>query len=262
MISKYGVIDGKRKWKEYLEKQAYSNSYEYKNLRYGWTLEQYNEYNKKRSSTLDNFMKRHGKILGKEKWEEYRAAQSYTNTLEYFISKYGVTKGEEKWKEYNVAKSKPFDPTYIMEKYDCSLQKALDIISERKKSTNISKTEMLFIDKVLDIIPDIKYTYKTKQFSMWSHQKNCIYMYDLACTKRKKIVEYNGDYWHCNPKIYESDYKLKQSNMRAEEIWDRDKDKISVAESRGFEVKVVWESDFLKDQTKILNEVRYFLDGK
>lgn len=87
-------------------------------------------------------------------------------------------------------------------------------------------------------------------------------MYDLACTKRKKIVEYNGDYWHCNPKIYESDYKLKQSNMRAEEIWDRDKDKISVAESRGFEVKVVWESDFLKDQTKILNEVRYFLDGK
>lgn len=48
--SKYGEIDGMVRWEEYKYKQAYSNSYEYKRDKYGWTLEQYTEYNKSRGS--------------------------------------------------------------------------------------------------------------------------------------------------------------------------------------------------------------------
>jgi hypothetical protein len=48
--SKYGEIDGLVRWEEYKQKQAYSNSFEYKRDKYGWTESQFNEYNKKRGS--------------------------------------------------------------------------------------------------------------------------------------------------------------------------------------------------------------------
>ena len=44
--------------------------------------------------------------------------------------------------------------------------------------------------------------------------KNC---YDF-CWKNK-IVEINGDFWHCNPKIYDKNYYNKMINMTAEDKW-------------------------------------------
>lgn len=49
-IKKYGEIEGEIKWQEYKDKQAYSNSYEYKREKYGWTLEKWEKFNKSRGS--------------------------------------------------------------------------------------------------------------------------------------------------------------------------------------------------------------------
>lgn len=49
-IKRYGVTDGEIKWQIYKDKQAYSNTFEYKQKRYGWDLEKYESYNKKRGS--------------------------------------------------------------------------------------------------------------------------------------------------------------------------------------------------------------------
>jgi len=51
MIKKHGEIDGKIKWDEYREKQAHSNSFEYKKKKYGWTKEQFDEFNKSRGAS-------------------------------------------------------------------------------------------------------------------------------------------------------------------------------------------------------------------
>lgn len=36
--------------------------------------------------------------------------------------------------------------------------------------------------------------------------------YDLFVKNKNILIEYNGDYWHCNPKIYNADYMHKKSN--------------------------------------------------
>ena len=39
MIRKYGDVDGEIKWEQYKDKQSYTNSYEYKKEKYGWTYD-------------------------------------------------------------------------------------------------------------------------------------------------------------------------------------------------------------------------------
>jgi hypothetical protein len=41
---------------------------------------------------------------------------------------------------------------------------------------------------------------------------------DIYFPKLNKAIEYNGDYWHCNPNKYEADYFHKKSKLTAKEI--------------------------------------------
>jgi hypothetical protein len=48
MILKYGNDEGAKRWEIYRQKQAYTNSFEYKREKYGWSLEDWKNYNKSR----------------------------------------------------------------------------------------------------------------------------------------------------------------------------------------------------------------------
>lgn len=48
LINKYGKVDGKNRWDSYRKKQAETNTFEYKQKKYGWTKEQFDDYNKSR----------------------------------------------------------------------------------------------------------------------------------------------------------------------------------------------------------------------
>jgi hypothetical protein len=50
MIIKYGEDEGQKRWDIYIQKQAYTNSFEYKKEKYGWSLEDWETYNKSRGS--------------------------------------------------------------------------------------------------------------------------------------------------------------------------------------------------------------------
>jgi very-short-patch-repair endonuclease len=67
--------------------------------------------------------------------------------------------------------------------------------------------------------------------------------------KNKFIVECFGDYWHCNPSIYEGNFYNKSIKLTAKEKWEKDKNKIQKLKDKGFEVLVLWESDIVS-QTK------------
>ena len=60
------------------------------------------------------------------------------------------------------------------------------------------------------------------------------YAYDF--TYKNKIIEYNGDYWHCNPRKYDANYYHQVGECTAKDIWDRDADKIALAKSKGYDV--------------------------
>lgn len=85
------------------------------------------------------------------------------------------------------------------------------------------------------------------------------YVYDIH--KNNKIIEYNGDYWHCNPKKYNKDYFNARIRMTAEEKWKKDEKKIQYAKDNGYDVLIIWEDDYNKDKQKVINDCLEFING-
>ena len=88
-----------------------------------------------------------------------------------------------------------------------------------------------------------------------------VWMYDFTDTKNKKIIEFNGDLFHANPNIFKSYDKPNpfNNNLTSEIIWDKDNKKINTAKNNGFDVLIIWESDYKKDEKKIIKECLEFL---
>lgn len=75
----------------------------------------------------------------------------------------------------------------------------------------------------------------------------------------KKLIEFYGDYWHCNPRIYDKDFWNTRLHMTSEEKWNFDKDRIKRFEENGYQVKIIWECDYKKNKNKIIKECLEFL---
>jgi len=253
LVQKYGEIEGQIRWNQYREKQSISNTYEYKKEKHGWSKTQFDEYNKSRSVTLKNCVERHGEE-GLDIWNQYVERQRYTNTLEYFIEKYGE-QGEEKWLNYNHEKAKSSTMEWIKSKYSVDDETAIYILSNRRTPSSYSQTEKNFVERFQEELGEpVAYSLLSKQFAIWNRPLNQICFYDVTCSNRMKIIEYNGDYWHCNPAKYSSDFFHKQSGLTAKQIWDRDFSKIQSALDRGFSVKIVWENEYLKNTEETIKE--------
>lgn len=79
--------------------------------------------------------------------------------------------------------------------------------------------------------------------------------YDIFLIDFNSLIEYNGDYWHCNPNKYEKDYFNKKKNMFAWEIWEQDKIKKELAEKKGYKLFTIWESDFRFNKQNEINKI-------
>ena len=90
---------------------------------------------------------------------------------------------------------------------------------------------------------------------------NGFYRYDFTDLKNKKIIEYNGDDYHANPNKYKSyDFPNPfRKDLSAKEIWVKDNKKIQLANSNGFDVLVIWDSEYKKNKEEIINKCKNFL---
>jgi hypothetical protein len=75
----------------------------------------------------------------------------------------------------------------------------------------------------------------------------------------KKIIEYNGDFWHANPNIYPPNFINPRTKINAVDKWEIDRIKLQYAQDQGYEVLVVWESDFKKNKEEIIKQCIQFL---
>jgi hypothetical protein len=261
-IARYGETEGSIRWGKYKDKQKVKNLFETKQQKYGWTKEQFDNFNKSRAVTLEKCIERHGVEIGTKKWNSYIEAQRYTNGLDYYKKKYGDECGYAKWLEYNKEKGKSTKLEWIMEKYQVDETSALEILSNRMPKSHSSVAELRFIDSLeLSLGETLQYTAKTKQFCIWNVYTNSPKFYDIADSTRRKIIEFHGDYWHCNPKKYDANFIQKHSGNTAKEIWEHDFLKIKAATDRGFEVKIVWWSEYEENPDKIIEETKQWLQS-
>lgn len=81
------------------------------------------------------------------------------------------------------------------------------------------------------------------------------YRFDYCLEEHKILIEYNGDYWHCNPEIYDPQYYNRKKDKIAEEIWKHDKKKLDKGKQKGYIVLVFWERHFKHLTDKQITEV-------
>lgn len=123
------------------------------------------------------------------------------------------------------------------------------VISEQMKQTQRSgKIKSVITSKrEKEIVKEIKQLGYKPIHSYRVDSKIC----DVYIPSLNLIIEYFGDYWHCNPKKYESDFFNKKKGKFAWELWDYDKKKIDLIKSYGYNLEVVWEED-LKLNNKLI----------
>lgn len=80
------------------------------------------------------------------------------------------------------------------------------------------------------------------------------YLADLCHKDKKIIIEVNGDFWHCNPSIWNAEEEHPYKKIKAKEIWEKDKLRIKYLEDLGYKVYVLWERDILKGKSQFLEK--------
>jgi len=81
------------------------------------------------------------------------------------------------------------------------------------------------------------------------------YTVDLYNKNTNEIMECFGDYWHCNPLKFSSNYYHKHIQLTAEEIWKKDLIRIINLQNLGYKVSILWEDDWRNP--KKINLVKY-----
>jgi len=186
----------------------------------------------KNNTSLDSFVNRYGDEIGKERYELFCKRQSYINTYPYFVERYGskLARNEYIKRMGPWLNSKPEVYSKISQELFWNVSVALsDELQQKIKFAELNE-ECKFVTNIDSYI-----------------------QVDFKCGN--KIIEFNGDFWHANPKQYKKNEILTHPNNHviAEELWDNDKKRIDWLESHGYEVLIIWESDYKKDKEQIIN---------
>ena len=76
---------------------------------------------------------------------------------------------------------------------------------------------------------------------------------DIYLPELHLAIEYNGDYWHANPKYYSEDHII--GDVPAKTVWKEDKQKINRCIKAGIELLVIWEDDWTNRKEQVQFEL-------
>ena len=178
-----------------------------------------------------------------------------TFTLEKCIAKYGEEEGKRRYVERQKNWSAKLEEQYR--------QGLFSKIPYSQNSSIYSKFEKNIVDSIiesLDIDINDVYCYKTSQFRLENTNEDCknkIFSYDFKFGN--KIIEFNGDFWHMNPDIYDSDYCNPYTNLSAEEKWNFDEIKLECATHNGYDILTIWESEYNENREATIQKCISFL---
>lgn len=109
---------------------------------------------------------------------------------------------------------------------------------------------------------DVYFASINKEYFLRSEEK--FYQYDFTDLNLHKMIEYNSDVYHANPIIYKKDDHPHPFRrwLTSKDIWDVDEDKLKMANEKGFEVLVIWDSEYRHRPDKVLQDCLDFLNLK
>lgn len=216
-IKRYGEIEGTRIYQERQEK--WQNTLN--------TNNDIKELNKKRGLTKEKFIEKHGI----EEFEKNIDAKRLGSSKEVLINKFGE------------------------EKYIERINKIKNGI--RKKGFNkYSKISLELFESIQKDINEKCYFGKNERIIQFYDEDGKYFCFYIDFIYGNRIIEFYGDYYHANPKLYKSDKIIgsKYKYYKAEEVWKRDFDRIELIKNRGFEILIVWENDYKKNKENIKNK--------
>ena len=131
----------------------------------------------------------------------------------------------------------------------------------KKGYSNISQE---LFDRIKDCYIDsdnLFYATNNKEYSIKKSIGNGYWLFDFTDLVNNKIIEFQGDIFHANPKKYKHDetphpfYLEKKSS----DIWKEDENKKNDAEKQNFKIHYVWYSEYLANKEKVFEDCIKFL---
>lgn len=218
-IMRYGVEEGTKRWNEYRKRQAYTCSKEYMMNEKGMTVDEWKAFNANRASTRENFIKRYGEEDGTRRWNSYCAYESYAgNSLMWFIDKLGEEAGTAEYMRVCSEKTALRSYSKVSQKLFKQIDSELGdfALGSRWETKNHEYEVRVPLDtKYFSLVPPDELASAATSYGfdlqpvICSKLENKNEANQIAFMKFRpdyflngKIIEFNGDFWHANPKMY------------------------------------------------------------
>lgn len=212
---------------------------------------------------IEYYMKKYD--IDEEAASDMLYKRQQTNTVESIASRNNISMNEAQQIRDNIT-------TKWLNTLSKKSHKEMTEITRKKLngSNSISTSSQSFFNQLSNYIPlsssDI--LMGKNELILYTHNsdKRRYRAYDFTLISNKKIIEYNGDRTHANPKYYNPNdiphKHMKRFNKEktAQEIWDYDTHKIELAKQHGYEVYVVWHSDVKRNIYRELRKCKEFLE--
>jgi hypothetical protein len=223
------------------------------------------------------FIIKYGELDGVRLFKEKKNKEGKINSprrIEYWLSR-GFSEEESK-KKVSEGQNK-FSLNKCVEKYG---EEGEEIFNKRQKKwqeslykngnlksgySKVSQDLFFELLKYYENIEELNYVMFAKKGGEFVLTNNeGFYRYDFTDLLSKKIIEYNGDNYHANPKIYTQNETPNpfRKNITSDDIWKKDDIKVKLANKCGFDILVIWDSEYKKDKEKVIEKCLKFLKNE
>ena len=254
LIKKYGEEEGNKRWEDYCKKQSETNTFEYKKKVYGWTEEEFKEYNKSRAVTLKNLIKKYGEEEGNKRWNNYIEQQKLTKSWEYMVEHFGEKRARE------INKMKAITLEGLIKKYgeEEGNKRWFDFLTNRSKG--VSKISQQLFKELDKYIGKNHITYfDSKNSEYFISSKDQIYYLDYYIKDLNICIEYNGGCFHGDKRIYEDNEYCNpfDKSLTAKELREKDKERYEyLYKNYGIQTFVIWELDYNPKDFDYINYIK------
>lgn len=251
--TQYGERLGEIKFKELQTSQARTNSKEYK----GMTDEEFKRYNNSRAITLENMIKKYGEEEGTRVFNEYREKQRYKKSKQRYIDEFGEEQGLKIFNEINKKKVQSLENFQRRYGKEEGLKRYRSYVEGHRKGFSDVASNLFEQIESLVSTDNVSFLYLPKNSELLLEKIGGFYKYDFCIPELKFIIEFNGDIFHGNPQLFsESDCPNPYDRtLTVKQMWLKDKEKIDLAKSKGFDVMVIWERDYRNNPEIIVNDI-------